>query len=53
MNDLSDEQVDRLESAHATFSRADGAARTRLLAALAADVPPAFRTNPQGEVSNS
>ncbi len=45
MNDLSDEQVDRLESAHATFSRADGAARTRLLAALAADVPPAFRPN--------
>ncbi len=43
MNDLSDEQVDRLESAHATFSRADGAARARLLAALAADVPPAFR----------
>jgi hypothetical protein len=43
MNDLSDEQIDRLESAHATFSRADGAARTRLLAALAADVPPAFR----------
>lgn len=40
MNGLSDEQIDRLESAHATFSRADGAARTRLLAALAADVPP-------------
>jgi hypothetical protein len=43
MKYLSDEQIDRLESAHATFSRADGAARTRLLAALAADVPPAFR----------
>jgi hypothetical protein len=43
MNDLSDEQVDRLESAHVTFSREDGAARARLLAALAADVPPAFR----------
>src|SRR5438270_7800132 len=43
MNNLSDEQVDRLESAHATFSRADGAARARLLAALAADVPSAFQ----------
>jgi hypothetical protein len=43
MNNLIDEQVDRLESAHATFSRADGAARARLLAALTADAPPAFR----------
>ncbi len=43
MNDLGDEQLARLESAHATFSRADGAARARLLAALAADVPPTFR----------
>ncbi|WP_165227826.1 hypothetical protein [Aquisphaera insulae] len=41
MSDLDDEQLDRLESAHAVFARADGAARARLLAALAADVPPA------------
>jgi len=44
MSDLSNEQVDRLESAHAAFSRADGAARTRLLAALAAEGPPAVQT---------
>ncbi len=43
MIELSDELADRLESAHAVFSRADGAARARLLAALAADVPPAFQ----------
>ena len=43
MNDLSDEQLDRLEPAHANFSRADGATRLGSLPALAADVPPAFR----------
>src|SRR5262245_41918923 len=40
MNDLTDEQADRLESALASFARGDGVARARLLAALAADVPP-------------
>jgi hypothetical protein len=44
MNDLTDEQIDRLESAQAVFSRADGAARARLLAALAAEGPPAIQT---------
>lgn len=43
MSDLSDEQADRLESAHAVFARADGVARARLLAALAAGAPPTFQ----------
>lgn len=42
MNDLTDDQTKLLESAHACFAREDGVARARLLAALAADVPPAF-----------
>ena len=42
MNDLTDNQLERLESAHAFFARGDGVARARLLAALAADVPPRF-----------
>jgi hypothetical protein len=42
MSDLNEEQVDRLESAHAVFARADGVARMRLLAALAAGAPPTF-----------
>jgi hypothetical protein len=42
MSDLSEEQVDRLESAHAVFARVDRVARVRLLAALAAGDPPTF-----------
>jgi hypothetical protein len=42
MNELTDEQANLLESAHACFAREDGVARARLLAALAADVPPAL-----------
>ncbi len=41
MSNLTDLQADLLESAHACFAREDGVARARLLAALAADVPPA------------
>ena len=44
MNELTDDQADRLESAHASFAREDGVARARLLAALAADVPPTVRS---------
>ncbi|MFO0960107.1 MAG: hypothetical protein U0800_22165 [Isosphaeraceae bacterium] len=40
MSDLDDAQIDRLESALASFAKRDGAARGRLLAALAADSPP-------------
>jgi outer membrane lipoprotein-sorting protein len=40
MNELCDDHADRLESALACFDRSDGVARARLLAALAADVPP-------------
>ncbi len=40
MNDLSPEQIEHLESAHMIFDRADGVAKARLLAALAADGPP-------------
>jgi outer membrane lipoprotein-sorting protein len=40
MKDLTDFQADKLERAHAIFARADGVAKVRLLAALAADVPP-------------
>jgi outer membrane lipoprotein-sorting protein len=43
MNDLTEEQFDRLESAIADFDRADGVAKARLLAALAADGPPQLR----------
>lgn len=42
MSELTDDQADALEAGHARFAREDGVARTRLLAALAADVPPAF-----------
>jgi outer membrane lipoprotein-sorting protein len=42
MSDLTDDQADALEAAHACFAREDGVARARLLAALAADVPPAL-----------
>lgn len=44
MSDLTDDQADRFESALASFAREDGVARARLLAALAADVPPTSRT---------
>src|SRR4051812_18238938 len=44
MTDLTDDQADRLESAHACFARGDGVARARLLAALAAEVPPSSRS---------
>jgi hypothetical protein len=40
-SDLTDDLADRIESAHACFAREDGVARARLLAALAAEVPPA------------
>ena len=42
MSDLTLDQADALESAHKYFDREDGVARARLLAALAADVPPAL-----------
>jgi hypothetical protein len=44
MSDLSNEQIDRLESALAVLSRANGAARARLLAALVAEGPPTVQT---------
>ncbi|SIN87834.1 hypothetical protein SAMN05444166_1404 [Singulisphaera sp. GP187] len=44
MNDLSPEHIERLESAHQIFDRADGVAKARLLAALAADGPPRSRS---------
>jgi hypothetical protein len=47
MSDLTEDQVFALESAHACFAREDGVARARLLAALAADVPPAYRSTRQ------
>ena len=39
MRELTEDEADRLESAHALFAREDGVARARLLAALAAEVP--------------
>jgi hypothetical protein len=39
MNELSQEQVDRFEFAHAIFDQGHGAAKSRLLAALAEEVP--------------
>lgn len=44
MCDLTPEQIDRIESAHGFYERADGVAKARLLAALAADVPPRTRS---------
>jgi hypothetical protein len=52
MIDLTDLQADFLESAHACFAREDGVARARLLAALAADVPPAQRRPSQSRYEN-
>jgi outer membrane lipoprotein-sorting protein len=45
MIELTGDQADRLESAHASFDRRDGVARARLLAALAADVPSTLRSH--------
>ncbi len=51
MNDLTDLEADRLESALATFDRRDEVARERLFAALAADVPstPSSHRNARSE----
>ena len=40
MNDLTHDQLDRLDSAHAVFDQENGVAKARLLAALTAEVPP-------------
>jgi hypothetical protein len=47
MNDMTEEQYDRLESAIADFDRGDGVAKARLLAALAAEGPPRPKISPK------
>jgi hypothetical protein len=50
MNDMLEEQYDRLESAIADFDRRNGAAKARLLAALAADGPPRPKFTPKARL---